>query len=398
MKSNILYLSIAIFFTIQVNAQNNFVAGNYVDTNGKTVYGLISKQKWIKNPSEIYFKLSKEVDSKTIRIVNISSFSLDGGEYFKKESIFVDAEIAGNKKNEFKKEVLLKVLSIGKASLYYYADNNNKTFYYSKDGGQIIALSQKRMITSGKYLSDINKVKQDVFNLFSDCESLDQEDVYKLTYTESSLRSIFSDYNECSGSSQQVFKKENNLDFRLGVIAGYNSSEYNGIDLRSFVQIGLLTTADEIDLGSFSGIVYGLEGELIFINVGVSAFFNIIIQPEYSTAASVNFSGGGGGTTEGELSSRYNSFTFGGRKYINLTDDLKIFGSLGISFHTTKENFIFFEDINAIIVDRASYTNAIFGIGVEFKNFFIEPRFDLGREIFRNDAKSFNLLAGYKFL
>lgn len=391
---------IVVLQSVTMISQNKFQPGSYTDSDGKMHTGYIKKEKWDINPTKIFFKTNKEQKSfETITINDLTSFYLDGAEYFKKEKISVDIRSEVSSQTLVEKQVLLNVLLDGAASLYYYGDDLNKNFYYSLNDSSPILLNQKRGSQNGKYVLDINKVRQELLNSLSACSSITGDRIKKVSYKKASLFYILSEYNECLNATQKPYWK-NNIDFNLSLFSGFNFSTYNDFDLSSFRNDGILTTAtNNADFGSASDLIYGLEVEILNKEYNFSGFVGVTFVSAFEASGEVSISGSGGGEVGAFITSNFTTLTAGAKKYINLKKDLYLYLGIGLSIHFPSNYTIRLEgDVVPAFRDFGQDINFAPSAGLQYKFLFVESRFQPGQKVFDTNITNIYFMVGAKFL
>ncbi|MFL0097040.1 tRNA modification GTPase, partial [Tenacibaculum maritimum] len=155
-------LFIAIFLHFNSYAQITFEKGYYIDNLNQKVNCYIKNIDWDNTPSYFEYKTTLSSPKKTIQVQSVKEFAIIGQSKYIRSLVEIDRSssslkhISNNKEPIFKKESLfLKVLVAGKASLYFYKDNNLRRYFYSKDDSQQI----KQLIYKPYRISE-NKIRK----------------------------------------------------------------------------------------------------------------------------------------------------------------------------------------------------------------------------------------------
>jgi hypothetical protein len=214
--------------------QTPFSRGYYV-LNGDTLRGYVEER-------ESYFKsalkFKQEVDSepKSYEVGKISSIYLsDFDQLYIKQNVSIDKkpiDVSQLEENISKKivneTVFLRFLVIGKVDLLRYKDEDNKVHFFYQKLGEVKELNFVRYRDKNSRLIEFEEYKQQLKNLFVDCEL----NVKSILFSEKSLAKSFTDYNRCMGFEIKSEQKRSGTKLFINAILGLSSNvlSYSGRD------------------------------------------------------------------------------------------------------------------------------------------------------------------------
>jgi len=134
-----LYYLTALILTIPFIsfAQSNYKPGYVVTSRGDTVKGYIDYQEWDANPEAINFKKTPDGQSVKYGVNDISAFSIDKTDSYKKYTVTISTAAINPDKIDYNRDtsvrtgtVFLRLLEQGKRmALYSYRDDIKERFY-----------------------------------------------------------------------------------------------------------------------------------------------------------------------------------------------------------------------------------------------------------------------------
>ena len=117
--------------------QIEFEKGHFIDLNNQRIDCLIKNHEWKNNPKEFSYKLPGSDVSKEMQVTDVKEFEIEGYAKYVSVDVKIDrstddlSRLYYNRNPEWSNERLfLKVLINGKASLYFYGEENLKRFFY----------------------------------------------------------------------------------------------------------------------------------------------------------------------------------------------------------------------------------------------------------------------------
>ncbi|MDP4270799.1 MAG: hypothetical protein Q8909_11830 [Bacteroidota bacterium] len=404
--NKILILVILVIVSINCFGQNYYKKGYFIDNKNIRTDCLIKNSDWLRNPTQFKYKLSENGEIQEADIKYVKEFAI--ADYYKyiRANVNVDISPSGLKdisadKNPVwqNKQLFLKVLVEGEASLYYYFGSKiDDRFFYSCKDSVIKQLIYKEYMydTDHTAYNDSFRIqlKNDVHCSFdSDIE------LANMTYTKSDLVKYFIDYNTCIDPTYKVpERKHGKGEFSLALAAGLAYSSFS-IPKDSKVYANT-------DFGGKFMNNYSLEFE--FILPFNNRKWGVVLSPTYQSLYHTN--------KLGDFRSLMFDFesidlAIGLKHYLFLNNNTKLFFGcylnsipnyciklrIGNKLNTTKDYF--YQDMADLY-----NPNFIVGAGLEYKNLFASLKYYTPQNILSRypsyDSKyekiSFNI--GYKIL
>lgn len=270
------------------------------------------------------------------------------------------SSLTHNKRAVFKeKELFLKVLVEGKASLYSYEDGSIKKYFYKKDSSQVNQLIFKKYLTADGKIDENNMFRQQLWTTLN-CKDLSIKNVQNINYDESDLVDFFIKYNNCENAQSNVFKKDQKKSL-------FNLTIRPGIDLSS---LELLYSGQNYDKqSSIIGFRFGIEAELVM--PFHKNKWSVLLEPVYQSFKYDKEVYGQNMLVE----SKSITLPVGIRHYFFINNKSKVFvnGSyvMGISLDS-KIDFDNGEDLEI----KTNKGNLAFGVGYNFKSkYSVEIRY-----------------------
>ncbi len=347
-------------------AQVSFEKGYYIDNSGQKIDCLIKNSDWAHNPDEFQYKLSTTAEPKSISINLIKELEIFNSLKYIKEQVKIDmssddiSSLTHNKRAVFKeKEIFLKVLVEGKASLYSYENGSIKKYFYKKDSSQINQLIFKKYLTAEGKIDENNMFRQQLWTTLN-CKDLSIKNVQNINYDENDLVDFFIKYNNCENAQSNVFKTDQKKSL-------FNLTIRPGIDLSS---LELLYSGQNYDKqSSIIGFRFGIEAELVM--PFHKNKWSVLLEPVYQSFEYDKEVYGQNMLVESK------SFTLpvGIRHYFFINNESKVFvnGSyvMGLSLDS-KIDFDNGEDLEI----KVNKGNLAFGVGYNFKSkYSVEIRY-----------------------
>ena len=276
----LLIIFLIAFNTFNSYSQINFEKGYFInDFNDKTDC-LIKNVEWKNNPSTFEYKLSEDSELQTANIQNVKEFGVSN---FKFQRFSIKIDQSSNKLGDlnyeadtkFVEETLyLKVLIEGNANLYLYEDGSLRRYFYSIDGSEVEPLVYKRYLIHGNSKIGENKgFQQQLWNDLK-CKDINLNEIKNVDYTQKDLLKFFTKYNNCVGSTVNVFEKKEKRDlFNLNIRMGINVSSLE------IYRKGGLTYRGNFDYGNQTSFRPGIEFEYILpFNKNK---WSVVFEPSY---------------------------------------------------------------------------------------------------------------------
>lgn len=217
MKSPVLLLLLVIG-SYTAFSQINFEKGYYIDNDGKRVEGLIKNVDWDSNPYEFQFQQTAGAEPRTVTIEQASEFGIDNVSKYLRATVDLDrsseklSELTTVRAPDFKKErIFLKTVVEGKASLYSFVDGDLLKFFFQAEGVPL----QQLVFKSYLYKDVINKnlTYREQLRAAFKCDKPGQNEIDRVAYSQSGLKKIFLQYNQCVGGEGVDFIHKEKRDF-----------------------------------------------------------------------------------------------------------------------------------------------------------------------------------------
>nr|WP_298925251.1 hypothetical protein [uncultured Allomuricauda sp.] len=233
---NLFTLLFSLVLSISASAQRDFEPGYFIDDNDNKLECLIQNEKWLFSPEEVFYKLNENSEVKSFTVKNCKEFKIGDEGVFMRVSADFPITQSKLKKKELNSdpELIQKTTFVqnvvkGKASLFWFIDNNGIVYLYSKDGGPIKPLLYKKYI-----LEDLKIKENNIFRtqLIKDFECGNQPIIQKTEYRRKSMIKYFEYLNQCSGDTNYVVfertaKQKANFVIGFKVWAGLEQNQYD---------------------------------------------------------------------------------------------------------------------------------------------------------------------------
>lgn len=406
-------LVVLVFCTVStvLFCQIKFEPGYIIDDTGTQTTCLIKYEEWKNNPSTFTYKLSENDKNITGDINSIKEFGIDNLVKFIRQEVDMDvssivqANFTTNPEPIFKKQRhFIKVLVEGDASLFEFADGQNKKYFYSYGDFEFRPLIYKKYIINGDKIAANNRYKMELYENLK-CNSITQDDAKKLNYRKGSLISFFEQYNQCVNSESVVFEKKNKGDFNLTIRPGVTFSSF-WMGNSSFQADDVRRSVDFEDKVGFR---IGLEIEYIlpinrnkwsvFFEPTYFSYKSDIVIPQNPLYENVDRT----------FSMNYSviDLPIGIRYYMFLGDDFKLFiDGAAIPSITVGDNKIDLKSVNATGSETkydmtiGTIINAGFGVGLKYDRYSLQFRYHTPRNLLKDyvawdsKLKSISIIAG----
>lgn len=396
----LLILSFLLCFYSKSFSQIAFEKGYLINESDHRIECEIKNLDWKKNPTQFEYKLPSSQEIKIGNLESVKEFGINGLLKYIKATVELDESssslnaMSKDMNPSFQsKEVFLNVLVEGKATLYSYENQVVKRYFYSISGADPKQLIYKKYKVNERVGENNQFRNQLTFDL--SCVSINSP--MELEYTQSDLGKYFIEYNQCSNSQYETFKKRESNLFHLSVRPGISSNSLKIENSQS--------SYGEIDFGESMDFRLGLEAE--FILPHDKNRWGVIVEPTYryykseENITTVN-------TNEDYLVSiEYTSIELpiGFRHYFLLNERSKLFINLSYVIEFGSGSLIEFERFDgAQPTPLETHSAGNFAMGAGFKyldklNF--ELRAHTNRDVlgtynnWSSQYQSFNFIIGY---
>lgn len=360
MKKSVLVLCLALVSTLSFG-QITFEKGYFIKEDDSKEECLIKNMDWKNNPTTFKYMLSEAEEVVDNDISRVKEFGIYGSSKFVRKTVLVD--IANENINDLstvrqaeneEKQVFLKVLVEGSASLYLFADNKSKKYFYSIENENPTQLLYKRYLVSGNGIKENNYYKQQLINTLV-CEGINSSRLEELNYDEKDLVSLFIDYNNCGNATfvNHLKTKGNGDLFNFSLKTGVSNTSF------SFIEGGFPINNYNFE----KKITYriGVEAELLFpFNKQKWALITDPTYQRYASEIEVDNS------SSVKIDFKSIEIPVGLRHYMFLNKNSKLFINASFIFYTVLSSDIIFS--TGRTYELTSGNSFAAGFGYKFAN------------------------------
>ncbi|MBX7109026.1 MAG: PorT family protein [Chitinophagales bacterium] len=251
-----------------------FVPGYVLLNNGDTLQGLIGEENWVKAPVKVLFKKSAAERVHAYSPLLIHSFRIkDGDWYFSfvgdiDPSSLLDDQLDYNPfPDTMRVYMFIRSIVMGKISLYYARDMNDRLhLFIQKDGGVIAELKYKKYYLDERVVADYrneitrraimaNQIyKEQLTNLMADCPAVATGIVSRpLSYSKNDIMKLVIEYNHCKGSRKGYTEEKEPWKLEVRAHLGIN---YSGLKFKSSGNTYVGNSQFDNSLGYASGLSF----------------------------------------------------------------------------------------------------------------------------------------------
>lgn len=383
MKNQLLTI-LTLCITIQGFAQISFEKGFYIDNSGQKTDCLIKNIDWKNNPTEFEYKLLKTSEKQVLSIKDVQSFEIYNAAKYERHTLLVDVSNQNLKELETsdqpnweERQLFLKVLINGKASLYSYVDGNLRKYFFKKDDAKVEQLIYKKYMVNPTSMGENNQFRRQLWNMFN-CGNIPTK-IKNVDYKKKDLIKIFEAYNSCEGGSFENYEENVKRDhINLSIKPGVNFSS---------VVIGNSSLPNyNFDFEDKTSFQLGVEAEFI-LNFNNNKWA-IVVEPTYvSYKAEQEFiyiqTPSETRTTNVVIDYTAIEVPFGVRYYSFINDSSKLFINAFYMFNITLNDELYAERRELLQAKITPRGNLAFGIGYKYDNTFsVEFRYKTPRQLF----------------
>lgn len=382
---------LGIIIAITSYGQGAFIDGYFIKNDNQRIECLIKNIDWNDNPVDFKYRITESGDSETVNIQSVQEFGIYNVSKYVRKTVQIDisnneiSELQYSINPKFKeKQVFLKALIEGKASLYRYKSGKLKRYFYNiKNATDTKQLVYRLYKTSNNKIAENNQFRQQLLNDFK-CSELNQDDFSELEYSISSLSKLFIKYNECKNS----------------VFINYDKSPQKGLfdfTLRphfSYSSLSIENLSNSLRNTDFeSKLTYGLGIEIVYLLPFYNNKWAIVVEPTFhrftgSQLLIIDNVFGGNITTEIEYNSIEIPLSL--RRYIPITSKTEVFLDLSLIYDVDLNSTIEFSRENnskLVPLSIAAVNNFAFGAGFKIYNkYSLEFRYQTSQDILRNNT------------
>lgn len=409
-------------FTISLQAQTNYQPGFIVTTNGDSIKGFINYRDWEQNPLTIQFRSKTDENIKEYGLSDLDAFGV-AKQLFEKKTILVDKGTRKLEKLTLKedssktiRQVFLRVLVKGKASLYLYADNEyGEHFFMEKDTIPLTELIYRVKLTENDVLQQElreelfrfrNQLRAPLFGTPNLAERLSD-----LKYEKKDLVNLFNDYNKLSGKISTYNFGIEKIKLEWVVVGGltYNFLKFKGTDVFTELNAAKIKSSVNYVIGAALNIT------LPRTNGAWATYHEISYKPSIYNGRSILYNSDGNVSKDMDIHMTYNYLNFVNMmKYQLVLKNIAPYFGIGLTAsvavsseqyqNTTKtlgsEVTHYKEPV--LLSDKKGSFGIIGVLGISNKRFFVDVRAEETNAM--SDIQSVNSTAtclyavfGYKF-
>jgi hypothetical protein len=214
--------------------------------NGDTLKGYIQTENWRKAPDLVKFKTTPDAEVHTYSPLLIHSFRVTEGDWYFSFVGDIDPSSLMDKNLNYdptpdtlRVSMFIRAVVMGKASLYYAIDKNDRMhLFIQKDGGAIQELKYKKYYLNERVVADYRTIvtrraimsnqiyKEQLINLFADCPSVATGILPRsISYSKNDIMNLVIEYNRCKNAPPGFTEAEEKWKFEFAVHGGINYSK-----------------------------------------------------------------------------------------------------------------------------------------------------------------------------
>ena len=407
MKKITLFIALLSVIDIQTSSQIVFENGYFINESGQRTECLVKNLDWRNNPVAFEYKVSQDETIHAASVSNIKEFGVYDALKYIRATVRIDRSgdrvnnMNSDRNPNFQEEQLfLKVLVEGKASLFYYNEENLTRFFYKLNDSEISQLVYKRFLLNGNVTQN-NLFRQQLL-LDMECQGITLRDVESLHYDRKDLERIFIKYNEATDSGYLYYQPaEKKKLFNLTVRPGLSNS--------SLAIQNSMTDSRDTDFGNKTNLRIGVEAE--FILPFNKNRWSILIEPTYQyfrAEKREEVTNVEGGIRDTKVDYQSIDFPVGVRYYIHMGDRSVIYANVSFLLGFTKHSTIDFRRIDGSLYNSLTLEpgkNIALGVGYKPGNrHSLEFRYHTNRQLLSNfyywdsPYTTISLIYGYSLL
>lgn len=209
MRTKLLITFLFIFIAELSLAQRNFIKGKLITVDKDTLSGYIDYKEWIKSPLEIFFKQELNLPSFVYSSTELSGFIIDfNQETYTSLSFSIEklprngskevfpslGAYANRNKRLTQKNAFVRVLSSGRAILYYFVDKDSEEHFLIKTDNILEPLVY-HIIETKNQTAKLKQYQVQLAEILADaCKKLP---IQSTDYYDKDIKKLIDSYNEC---------------------------------------------------------------------------------------------------------------------------------------------------------------------------------------------------------
>lgn len=404
MKNWIIITALLTVHVANSLAQVEFSKGYFITDANQKVECLIKNKDWDDNPESFKYKNVGEELIHVAEIKIIKEFGIDSLAKYIRATVKIDetSDRVGNLKSEKEpvfqvKQLFLKVLLEGDASLYVYEKNKLERFFYNVDTMETSQLVYKRYLINGE-IAENNLFRQQLY-LDMNCQCITMDEFNTINYSKRDLKRIFVKYNNCKNSAYIDYTlKKSNAFFNFSLKLGLNNTDLKINNIK--------IPHREIKFDNNYNAKIGFEAELILpFNKNK---WSVILEPtycNYKSEKSMLVSNVSGGSINALVSYQSIEFPLMLRHYFYLNKNSKLFVNGSVMLNYAGNSNISLTRNDNTELNYLNLKSGVYGaIGMGFKyndKYSLEMRYYTNRNIlylynyWESDFNEFSVVFGY---
>lgn len=401
------------FFQTSSYGQEKYLPGYIVRQDGDTIHGFIDYRNWDRNPVKISFKSELTKQAVQYTPIDVMGFSVSnelyaGGIVEVEESPFKPSKLMTVSELKIRIDtVFLQAVVLGSESLYYYKTGKDKDQFYIVDNASFQLLYYKTYLkeVDGKsfatenqqYLGQLGTYLQDCPRLYSKISAT--------KYSRKSLVDLFEFYYECTSSEMDFQWQRESVIFEPGLMAGVSRTALSfGSGAPDYLVNGNFSSSNNFIAGVYLDIVLPkrrrkviIRNEMLYSSYQSEGFYNDFNNDTFYTL-------------------HYSRLGYSQLKFSHMIRIKHSMGNTSIFLNGGITQGIALRETNERTVDatlsgsrRVEQEAAVYpstkyelgwnsGVGVGFKNFSLELRYEQGNGMSQDaTTQRFYLLLQYGF-
>lgn len=376
-----------LFLHLSCFSQVRYEKGYFITNADERVECLIRNYGWIKTPSAIKYRMSKDEAPKTINLTDVKLVEIYNDVKFVRSKVNIDQSsdyalnMSTTENPEFvEQDVFLRELTSGDVKLFSFSNNDLKRFFYQVGNGNLEPLIYKPYRLDERRVAYNENYKKQLANILV-CSTLTPAQFEDLEYSERSLVPLFIKYYRCSNDyTEKVapkYKTKLNIYFRPRI-----NHTSMGLTNRLF--------GSSYELGTKIGFGLGAEVELVLpFNKNKWAIFFEPQYESYKAAGLTDIDYVTGGRIATTVNYQSIAIPFGVRHYMFLNDKSSLFIHAQYRLNLPTNSSIVFkwpDGVTQESFEARTEPNFGFGLGYKYKKFSVEARYLTDRDISRSSA------------
>jgi len=227
-KLKAVLLFAGIMFLATTYAQENYLPGTVIKTNGDTLNGFINYGNWRINPSKFDFRTDAGARPVTFTVSDVAEFRVQD-EIYVGAVVDVETSIIDESRLDYDPNlhivvdtVFLQTIYNGNKALFYCMNSKGiENLYIKKDGAYELLIYKKYLVRQGttSYVREKKDYIGQMNIYFSDCPGI-RGKIESTVYTMNSLLKLFKEYASCTSSETSFQRKADGVRFEIGPVAG----------------------------------------------------------------------------------------------------------------------------------------------------------------------------------